>query len=340
MDNKSLVLESIKLKRILPANIRPEDQILFEKLNNAEVKAIFKYSIKKANLVTQGILFKHLKWFNEIQLENDSGFVLPYSIKDLLKIRFFWKKETIPDTQVLLIYNPYSHTYYHWLLESLPRLFLLKDHLQTSTLVLPENYNTSFHKETLKIFNVSKIKYLQANTRYVTSSLITCSQPGRIANYNPVLLSDTVRFIKERIKPVFSSVDRIYISRSKASKRKILNEELVETLLVEKGFMVVNMEDFSFSNQVDMMSSCKYLVSIHGAGLANMIFMPKGSSVLELKMFDAGLNYFYYTLACTTDLNYFYQFCQSTDQHKSVQDADIIVDMEEFKLNIAKMLNR
>lgn len=338
MDFRSPVFPPITLQRRLPINIKGEDKSLFDGLQATSVESIFEYSFVNVNVVSKGFVFRKLTLFRDLLLANDSEYPGAFNRRDLLRIHLFWKKESLPFEQVLLINNIYSHTYYHWLLECLPRLFLLRKEIKKSILLLPSDHSSSFHQESLKIFNVNKIQYLNERTSYSVKKLRTCSQIGRVANYHPQILMNTARFIKEAIGEDLNGPEKVYISRSKASRRKVVNENEVESALISKGFKSVSMEDFPFSQQVRFMSSCKHLVSIHGAGLANMIFMPQGGSVLELRKFDSGVNYFYYTLASASNLNYFYQFCQSTSENDSVQDADIIVDIEQLSRNLDKML--
>ena len=85
-------------------------------------------------------------------------------------------------------------------------------------------------------------------------------------------------------------------------------------------------------------ASTRYLVSVHGAGLTNMLFMQPGSEVLELEMQDDGASHYYYTLLADLDINYYYQFCTPNDPALSVQDADLFVDLAEFKRSVTQLL--
>ena len=74
----------------------------------------------------------------------------------------------------------------------------------------------------------------------------------------------------------------IYISRRKARGRFILNEEALEAMLAEFEAESVCLEDFSFKEQVTLMQRTRLLISIHGAGLTNMMFMQEGGTVIEI----------------------------------------------------------
>jgi capsular polysaccharide biosynthesis protein len=128
------------------------------------------------------------------------------------------------------------------------------------------------------------------------------------------------------------------VSRSNASRRKIINESQVEEYVKKAGFTVVHFEDYSFSQQISIMHHCRFLIGLHGAGLVNMIFMNAGGRILELRKFDSGENYFYFGVSATVGHDYYYQFCEAKDSAISVQDSDIIVDMDKFQQNVNKML--
>ena len=67
--------------------------------------------------------------------------------------------------------------------------------------------------------------------------------------------------------------EKIYISRQLASVRKIKNEDDVIKILINYGFHILKAEELNFWDQIRLFSNCKHLISIHGAGLTNCIFI-------------------------------------------------------------------
>ncbi len=64
---------------------------------------------------------------------------------------------------------------------------------------------------------------------------------------------------------------------------RLYNEELLIDFLSLNGFEIIVPEDFqAFEEQIKFFSSVKTLVSPTGAGLANMVFMKPGSTIIEL----------------------------------------------------------
>lgn len=74
---------------------------------------------------------------------------------------------------------------------------------------------------------------------------------------------------------------KVYISR-RGSKRSFSNEESLERHLKDIGFNIIKPETLTFEEQVKIFSNVDVLVAGHGAGLTNMLFMPKGSKIIEI----------------------------------------------------------
>lgn len=73
---------------------------------------------------------------------------------------------------------------------------------------------------------------------------------------------------------------RLYISRA-GSRRAIENEAEVLDALAPFGVEVHRLETYAFSQQVRLFAEAELVCGPHGAGFANMIFMPPGSAVVE-----------------------------------------------------------
>ena len=126
---------------------------------------------------------------------------------------------------------------------------------------------------------------------------------------------------------------RVYISRQRAAKRTIVNEPEVIDVLLEFGFQIVCAEDLSLAEQIKMFSAAQHLVSNHGAGLTNMLFMSPGANMLELRHRTDGINNCYFTLASALQLNYFYQSCEPVNPAEDPHTAQLLVDTKTRPVN-------
>lgn len=95
------------------------------------------------------------------------------------------------------------------------------------------------------------------------------------------------------------------------------------------------MEELSFEEQLKLMSQTRILISNHGAGLTNMIFMPNNGIVFELKGTANTINNCFFKLADALGLKYYYSMNNSSSNN--IQKADIKVDIKQF-ISIIKLI--
>jgi capsular polysaccharide biosynthesis protein len=131
--------------------------------------------------------------------------------------------------------------------------------------------------------------------------------------------------------------ERIYISRQSATKRRIVNEDEVTLTLRKFGFQTIFAEGLSFEQQVRTFSRARYIVSNHGAGLTNMLFMREGGSVLELRHHSDRINNCYFTLCSALNLNYFYQTCLPASDGPDPHTVDLLVDLQQLESNLRNL---
>lgn len=80
---------------------------------------------------------------------------------------------------------------------------------------------------------------------------------------------------------------RIWLTRSRSRGRFIENDSSVHRLCEEFGFEPVDTDNLTLAEQMELFGSVRYLVGIHGAGLANMIFR-RDAPMSVLEIFDPG----------------------------------------------------
>jgi capsular polysaccharide biosynthesis protein len=77
--------------------------------------------------------------------------------------------------------------------------------------------------------------------------------------------------------------ERLYISRSKARRRRVAREEeAIWPALEGRGFRRLFLEDMEWADQITAFCNAREVVSAHGAGLANLVFCKRGTRVVEL----------------------------------------------------------
>jgi capsular polysaccharide biosynthesis protein len=166
--------------------------------------------------------------------------------------------------------------------------------------------------ETLDMLGFRDYEYRSIENDFIASGAVFLpSYVGRPGSPHP----DGCRWVRERIlertgKNEVSS--RIFISRRLATKRRVVNEEELMPIAESFGFDVVEAENLSFTDQVRLFSSAESVVASHGAGLTNLMWVPRGCKVLEILDVDY-VNDHFYNLSSVMGLEYFYQLCKSVN---------------------------
>ena len=75
---------------------------------------------------------------------------------------------------------------------------------------------------------------------------------------------------------------RIFVDRSMAKRRKLVNQKELMPVLKERGFEIVRWEDHSIAEQVRIASEANVMAGPHGTSLLNSLYCQPGSKVLEI----------------------------------------------------------
>lgn len=202
-------------------------------------------------------------------------------------------------------------------------------------LLIPEHiYGAHYVKESLSDLQVQVITFNFRQTIKVTS-LYVASHDSPCA-FDPLYIKNVIlRFQELDLPQTKETTRKIYISRKEAGKRRVENESELVPILQEHGFEILQMEKLSFREQRELMRQNKVLLSIHGAGLANLIFMPEGSKVIELHPDVERYNSCFYHLAAALNREYYYSFEKA--DHPNPQEANITIDLDKLE-NLLKTI--
>ena len=324
----------------LPANLKDNDLHLFEKALNTPLPETAVYHYKNVtvrpnsvafmgqqiiakSLPSPSLVYKRVGW--KAKLEHWIDSFRPY--------------DTL-EQQCFLVTDLWSKTYFHWMLDALPRLLLIKEIVNTGTLLLPGflSDRQSYVAPTLKSFQIENIQYIREPL--LCRNLTMPTHPAPTGNYRaPVIRELRAHFANAyQNEPINKSHTKVYISRAKTEKRKLINEDECIAILKEYGFNVYHFEDYCFEQQVAIMMNAQYLISNHGASLTNMLFMASGGSVLELRRIGDDHTNCYLSLASALNLTYFYQLCDSRNPAENTDTANLLVDGQQLRQTLEQML--
>ena len=267
---------------------------------------------------------------------NAGGRFLDGSAERFIRHFIFFKKINIRETHFWCS-DQYSPGYFHWLCETLPRLYLLTLlEVDRPKVILPgpTMENVPFIRESLNLlFPNIEFSFTKNQSILNLRELIWISPMGDHRQFNPLLITGFREFIKNIVRvDCTRPLQRLYITRKRAGVRKISNEPEVELILERFGFRTVCLEDYSFEEHIKIFSQSEVIISVHGAGLSNMIFMPENSYVLELqrRMPEATA---YSALANCLNFNYYYVFCEHATElvGERPEDVNLHVDLNSIE---------
>ncbi len=345
----------MKVNCSLPLNLSETDRNLFEGKTTYEVEPLLVHELRNVFVSHEGLCLKNLllvksSHFNLVG-DADTTFYYPFwrlAVEQYL-VSTFGKslfKIHLSDSLYLHVYTKWFG-YFFWITDVLPKLIKTQKLHKDVLLIYPQEWGEiSFVNETLSLFNSLKHQIIPVGKHIQVKKLLlpeTRKWSNAISEHDINLVRDFICQAIDERKVGTNYGERIYISRAKASRRKPVNEIELEAVLENFGFKSVVMEDLSFIEQMCLIRNAKYLIGLHGAGLANMVMLQPGASVLELSPRVNSVKQFrisFWRLANAVKANYFIQFCEvSEPQLPDVYDSNIHVDVAKFSKNIELMLS-
>jgi capsular polysaccharide biosynthesis protein len=209
---------------------------------------------------------------DNIFYEEQSGNI--YFIKDLIEL---------PEIKNKTIFFQGDWNLYHIILETSPGLLLIND--------IDYKINLSYSSEQ----NINIVEAL-GNPYIITTDIFSFKQfnelnlPSLILENNAhfpniELMNKTIKKLqrnfseKAKVKPLGK---KIYVSRSDAFRRKVLNEEELMRSLEKRGFQMVIPGKYNVADQSKLFEDAEIIIGPHGLGLVNMLFSNNLKTVIEL----------------------------------------------------------
>ena len=198
-----------------------------------------------------------------------------------------------------------SHVYFHWILDSLERAEMSIDYQRDyQLLVLEQLFKKEFVRESLKFLQYNYV-VLKSNELYKIKELIIASKTAETGNYNVSILQDLInRFKKISNYEAYSEYENLFVYRNSSIGRNINDQEKLESLLKKYNFKLIEFENFSFNEKINILRNCKNLMGIFGSGLTNMIFLNKNSNLIEIRHYGDKTNnaFFFISFCCWVEL--------------------------------------
>lgn len=315
--------------RCSPKNLKPEDEPLFSHEFSKRIPATVLRVLNNV-IIYDNLVFDKRKFFVSYIYRYLKKLSPRQKAKKIFHLSAFPKKID----KAIWITDELSQNYFHWLTDALPRLLASEKHIKEHLILLSGMYGReSFVTQSLEILN-SKAFFFEPVKNYKVTELLVPGYTAPTGNYNKTMINSLrERFISENKVTPFR---KIYISRQKATKRKIINEDKVISLFKEYRFEIHFFEDYNFKKQVQLAQQASHLAGLHGAGLTNMLFMQAAGKIFELRQAGDDHNNCYFSLASVLGYDYFYLL--SGPDGPDPLYANITVDIDALKIAIENII--
>jgi capsular polysaccharide biosynthesis protein len=131
--------------------------------------------------------------------------------------------------------------------------------------------------------------------------------------------------------------EKIFLRRN-SGYRIVGNANEIEKLFYSNGFVIVEPEKLTFSQQVVLFNNAKVIVSATGAALANIIFAPHDAKIFILISKHPDTIYWYWqNIACVSGKTVSYVFGKISDSGVNGIHASYTVDLDDLKSLISEV---
>ncbi|AQQ66943.1 hypothetical protein Mag101_04295 [Microbulbifer agarilyticus] len=196
----------------------------------------------------------------------------------------------VSDSVVPLL-RPGDHIYGHWLVDILPRLWLLKQVYDFKELkFLVKESVPAFALRLLSAVGVGSNQILKWDAKSGGSIIAKRVVMPTNLRYGQVIhprLAEYASWLKGQIRPSSRGLagdKKVYLSRGKWRKtsnatRDLANSSCVEEMYIANGYKVIYPEEYSLEEQVRIFHDSDAVAGEEGSALHNNIFMREGTLV-------------------------------------------------------------
>ena len=246
------------------------------------------------------------------------------------------KPQTL-EGRTLVLATADDNNYYHCLFQISPKIWLLEDRgfdLNKIDWFLLESSTANFQNEIIDGLSIDKERIIDLKDHLQVKAELLMALPSFWKPEPWICKRLRKTFLDKQSMPQ-TQAQRIYISRSKASYRRILNEDKLLEVLNRHGFSVLHLEGLSIKEQARIFQSSEMIISAHGAALANTVFCEPGTAVIEFRhaLHYTDLGGVYEHLSSICELHHFTFLCQGETNafEENPKFADLNVDVERVE---------
>lgn len=200
------------------------------------------------------------------------------------------------EEECLWLGGPSPANYYHWVIDTLPRLLALRacEGLRAGRRLLACAELVGYMRESLDLLGVPADALLPVAGPTWLRSVCVVSNLSSYGYVHPVALAA----LRNAFLPLAGDEEeggdrRILVLRGDAARRRLLNEPEVVAWAATHRFAAVSLAGMGFLEQVRLFRRARIVMGAHGAGLTNLAWATPGRCALvELTSGAPSLNHF------------------------------------------------
>lgn len=234
--------------------------------------------------------------------------------------------------------------YAHWITDVLPRLALLERlPIENIQIILPGRALDSWQQESLELLGLEHLSFVPLGRRHLQLEFLHFPSYVGLPGYAHPM---ACQWLRAKLLKGFESsrpTRHLYVTRRRAGRRHVINEAELEPILARYGFEIIEAENMSFREKLQLFSQAAAVVGPHGAGLSHLVFAPPECRVLEL-FAPTCFRWIFYYLASVMGQPYWYLSGQyavpSNPLHQDHGFDDLYVAPDEFAQSLEALLGR
>lgn len=252
-----------------------------------------------------------------------------------------WKEPAVvaDHPNLVLLKQAYDGNYGHWIMETLPRLGLVAERIAPEAChVLVMGWHqpiVPIFKDSLRWCGISEDRVIVSTNgpievpRGIFPTPIS-RPPWVFAPFAVRYLESLVRRLQAAMpEAVAAAPKRIYLSRNRFGRRRLVNEDEVVEFLTARGFQVIYPEQLTFTEQLLAICGASHVVANMGAALTNLAFAPRGVQVLALAT-EHMPDDFFWDITSQKDGRYMSLHGKATEPGRGMQ-SDFTLDMARLR---------
>ncbi|WP_162238964.1 glycosyltransferase family 61 protein [Methylobacterium sp. Leaf85] len=195
------------------------------------------------------------------------------------------KRTDVPIVQKGMYGIKYTKGIYHWIVDRLTFFSWMTDGSGEDTQILLSDHAKSFERVSLEIAGLGN-QIVEVGDAVFVEHLLK-ARVGFEGMMYWDRISSIIDIVKnysrgEAIKNGLEPLEKIYISRTDATRRQMSNELELEGKLSALGYSVVSMSGIPLWQQIFIGLSAKDIIAPHGAGLSHILFCERDTRITEI----------------------------------------------------------